>query len=145
MQIPTIHTDRLILVPPSAEAEQLYEAFYTDVQASAAYGGPLTPGAASARLAADLGTWHLCGFGVWVIQQLQQQDFVGVCGYWQGKGWPRELTWWLLPWNVMCFKFHSHPMPNLSFERTCTGAPRLAFISFWARRVPPAPAAQLKR
>ena len=35
--------------------------------------------------------------------------------------------------------------PNPSFERTCTGVPRLALISFWARRVPPAPAAQLKR
>lgn len=22
---------------------------------------------------------------------------LGVCGFWQGKGWPRELTWWLLP------------------------------------------------
>jgi RimJ/RimL family protein N-acetyltransferase len=22
---------------------------------------------------------------------------VGTCGFWQGKGWPRELTWWLLP------------------------------------------------
>ena len=20
-----------------------------------------------------------------------------VCGFWQDKGWPRELTWWLLP------------------------------------------------
>jgi len=34
--------------------------------------------------------------------------------------------------------------PNPSFERTCTGVPRLALISFWAKRLPPAPAAQLK-
>ena len=20
---------------------------------------------------------------------------MGTCGFWQGKGWPRELTWWL--------------------------------------------------
>ncbi len=20
-----------------------------------------------------------------------------MCGFWQGHGWPRELTWWLLP------------------------------------------------
>jgi hypothetical protein len=36
-------------------------------------------------------------------------------------------------------------LPNPSFERTFTGVPRLAFISFWAKRVTPAPAAQLKR
>jgi [ribosomal protein S5]-alanine N-acetyltransferase len=97
MQIPTIHTDRLSLVPPSGEAGQLYEDFYTDAQASAAYGGPLTPAAASARLASDRMNWDVGGFGIWVIQRRQEQDLVGVCGYWQGKGWPRELTWWLLP------------------------------------------------
>lgn len=75
----------------------MYEAFYTNAQASCAYGGPLTPEAARARLASDLGTWHRSGFGVWLIQRRQQQDLVGVCGYWQGKGWPKELTWWLLP------------------------------------------------
>lgn len=34
---------------------------------------------------------------MWAVQRREQQDLVGVCGYWQGKGWPRELTWWLLP------------------------------------------------
>ncbi len=97
MQIPTLPTDRLLLVPLSAACEDLYEAFYTDAEASLHYSGPLTSAAASARLAADLRTWHLRGFGVWAIQRRQQQDLVGVCGYWQGKGWPRELTWWLLP------------------------------------------------
>jgi ribosomal-protein-alanine N-acetyltransferase len=97
MQIPAIQTDRLCLLPPSAEAGQLYEEFYTNALASGKYGGPLTPTAASARLATDIGTWHLSGFGVWVIQRRKQQDLVGVCGFWQGKGWPRELTWWLLP------------------------------------------------
>jgi hypothetical protein len=35
--------------------------------------------------------------------------------------------------------------PNPSFERTRTGMPLQAFISFWALRVLPARAAQLKR
>lgn len=97
MQIPTLHTERLALVPLSTACEGLYEEFYTDAEASARYGGPLTPGAAWARLSADVGSWHLRGFGVWAVQRREQQDLVGVCGYWQGKGWPRELTWWLLP------------------------------------------------
>ena len=97
MQIPTLQTSRLCLVPPSLKASQLYEEFYTDTQASSEYGGPLTPGAAQTRLASDLGTWHLHGYGVWIIYRRREQDLVGVCGYWQGLGWPRELTWWLLP------------------------------------------------
>lgn len=56
--IPTLQTERLLLLPPSAAAEALYGAFYTDAQASHAYGGPLTAAAAWNRLAADLGAWH---------------------------------------------------------------------------------------
>ena len=97
MPIPTLHTDRLILLPPTAASEHLYTAFYTDAEVSSEYGGPLTAAAARARLAADVGTWHLRGFGVWVVQRRDGGDFVGTCGFWQGRGWPRELTWWLLP------------------------------------------------
>jgi [ribosomal protein S5]-alanine N-acetyltransferase len=97
MQIPTIQTALLNLVPPSSGAEQLYEEFYTDPEASSTYGGPLTSSLARVRLATDTESWNLNGFGVWVIQRREPQDFVGVCGYWQGNGWPRELTWWLLP------------------------------------------------
>ena len=35
--------------------------------------------------------------------------------------------------------------PNPSIERTSTGRPHLALISFWAKRVPPVPAAHVKR
>lgn len=95
--IPTLSTERLRLVPPDAAAEPAYQRFYTDAEASRAYGGPLTPGAAWARLASDIGSWHLLGFGVWAVQRRDRGDVVGTCGFWQGKGWPRELTWWLLP------------------------------------------------
>lgn len=61
------------------------------------YGGPISAGAAWARLSADLGSWYLQGFGVWAVERKLQKDIVGTCGFWQGKGWPRELTWWLLP------------------------------------------------
>jgi [ribosomal protein S5]-alanine N-acetyltransferase len=48
-------------------------------------------------LASDIGTWASQGFGVWAIQEPESEDLVGVCGFWQGVGWLRELTWWLLP------------------------------------------------
>jgi hypothetical protein len=38
-----------------------------------------------------------------------------------------------------------HVRPNHSLERTHPGMPHMAFISFWAMRVLPARAAQLKR
>ena len=95
--IPTLETARLRLVPPSREFSGAYEAFYTDAVASSLYGGPLSAGAAWARLAADLGCWHLQGFGVWAVQHRSSGEPVGVCGFWQGLGWPRELTWWMLP------------------------------------------------
>jgi [ribosomal protein S5]-alanine N-acetyltransferase len=97
MQIPTLATDRLSLVPPDQACEELYRRFYIDAEASKAYGGPLTPGAAWNRLASDIGTWALQGFGVWAIREPKGDGLVGVCGFWQGLGWPRELTWWLLP------------------------------------------------
>jgi [ribosomal protein S5]-alanine N-acetyltransferase len=95
--IPTLRTQRLVLLPLSAACTALYENFYTDAEASRFYGGPLTSAAAQTRLAADLGSWQLQGFGVWALQRRDPGDFVGVCGFWQGLGWPRELTWWLLP------------------------------------------------
>ena len=53
--------------------------FYTTQAASHAYGGPMQ------------------GFGVWAIERMGTRDIIGTCGFWQGNGWPRELTWWLLP------------------------------------------------
>lgn len=97
MLIPSLETDRLRLVPPSADCAAAYEAFYTDASASHHYGGPLSAGQAWARLAADIGAWHLLGFGVWAVELKAERAIVGTCGFWQGKGWPRELTWWLLP------------------------------------------------
>jgi RimJ/RimL family protein N-acetyltransferase len=95
--IPIIETQHLRLIPPSLACDEMYVCFYTDKAASQMYGGPIGSEAARARLAADLGTWHLLGFGVWTVQRKKEGDLVGTCGFWQGKGWPKELTWWVLP------------------------------------------------
>ncbi len=95
--IPTLETPRLLLEPLDASCLPLYDAFYTDADASRAYGGPLTPGGAWTRLASDVGGWQLQGFGVWALRTRERGERIGTCGFWQGRGWPRELTWWLLP------------------------------------------------
>ena len=95
--IPTLETERLRLIPPSMENFEAYELFYTDSEASKAYGGPIGKEQVLARLKADLGSWYLFGFGVWAIQLKSDSSFIGTCGFWQGKDWPTELTWWILP------------------------------------------------
>jgi RimJ/RimL family protein N-acetyltransferase len=97
IDIPTLHTERLDLLPPTADCADLYRTFYTDADASQLYGGPLSVVGSWTRLASDLGSWHLQGFGVWVLRDRERGELVGVCGFWQAPGWRRELTWWLLP------------------------------------------------
>lgn len=97
MIIPTIETQRLRLIPPSLDCYQAYEDFYTDAEASKAYGGPIGKEQVWARLKADIGSWYLLGFGVWIIQRKSDNTFLGTCGFWQGKEWPKELTWWVTP------------------------------------------------
>lgn len=74
-----------------------YMAFYGDAAASAFYGGPLSENRVFARLAADIGHWHLRGFGVWSLVDRDTGSTLGTTGFWQGPEWPVELTWWLLP------------------------------------------------
>lgn len=96
MHLPTLRTDRLTLQVPDASCIEAYECFYMDGSASDGYGGaPLTAEGARARLDMDQQAWQSKGFGLWVIWHEGRP--VGACGFAQKPGWPRELTWWLLP------------------------------------------------
>ena len=64
--IPTIETERLRLVAPSKDCYNVYEQFYTDADASKAYGGPIEKKQIWSRLKADIGYWYLLGFGAWL-------------------------------------------------------------------------------
>ncbi len=97
MLIPSLTTERLELIPPSLSCQHLYNTFYMDAHASEMYGGPLTEEQTFGRLKADIGSWYLLGFGIWIIKRKSDQKLLGTCGFWQGANWPRELTWWLLP------------------------------------------------
>lgn len=98
MDVPTLHTPRLVLREPVAADFDLYREFYADPQASAFYGGPLTAGQAWRKLACDLGHWRLRGFGMWSVVERVGGVPVGGCGIVWPEGWPRhELTWWIAP------------------------------------------------
>jgi ribosomal-protein-alanine N-acetyltransferase len=96
--IPTLETDRLILREPRREDFPVYEAFFDDAVASAAYGGPLSSGQAWRVLATDLGHWALRGYGRWAGTVKQSGEMIGGCGLWWPEAYPRsELTWWIIP------------------------------------------------
>lgn len=95
--IPVLETQRLNLIAPGNECLDAYLRFYTNADASAMYGGPISEEQVWSRLKADIGSWYLTGFGVWAIQLKSSQEYIGTCGFWRGKEWPTELTWWVLP------------------------------------------------
>lgn len=99
MTLPELTTDRLTLCPPAARHFPAYRRFHATSQGpSARYGGPKTEREVWNLLAADIGHWHLRGFGMWVIERRADAEVMGGCGLYHPEGWPRhELTWWLLP------------------------------------------------
>jgi len=98
VEIPRLEGARLTLRAPTASDFPAYQSFFADGEASHFYGGPMWDGQAWRVLAAQIGHWHLRGYGVWVIEDKETQTCVGACGFAWPEGWPRrELTWWLLP------------------------------------------------
>lgn len=98
MRAPELETERLRLRGLSAGDFPVYERFFGDAEASASYGGPLTPAMAWRRLAADIGHWELRGYGLWAVAEKASSRMVGVAGLYWPHGWPRsELTWWIAP------------------------------------------------
>jgi RimJ/RimL family protein N-acetyltransferase len=61
------------------------------------YGGPINIEQVWSRLKADIGSWYLLGYGVWAVQQKSDNSLIGTCGFWKGKNWSKELTWWVMP------------------------------------------------
>jgi RimJ/RimL family protein N-acetyltransferase len=96
MQIPELHTDRLVLRGPDADDFSAYRAFYADPVASAFYGGPTEPAQAWQKLAYNVGHWTLRGYGMWSLVERSSGAVLGGCGIVWPEGWPRhELTWWI--------------------------------------------------
>ncbi len=94
--IPVLQTERLTMRGPEADDFPLYRDFYADAEGSGHYGGPKRADEAFQRLAADIGHWHLKGFGKWILVERASGKAVGGCGIVHPDGWPsHELTWWL--------------------------------------------------
>lgn len=94
----SIESERYVLRPPELSDFPVFRQFFSDPDASHFYGGPLREDLAWRVLAAQIGHWHLRGYGLWMILPKEKDTPLGGCGFTWPQGWPRrELTWWLLP------------------------------------------------
>ena len=93
--IPRLETARLILRAPDVGDFDAYAGFLAH-QRSTGTDDPLTRHTAWLGFAADLGHWHLRGYGFWVIEEKMSGDTAGMVGFFHPDGWPEpELGWTL--------------------------------------------------
>lgn len=95
----TLHTARLTLRPVEPGDTHAFEAFYSHPQVMAIRKyGVLDAAAARKQLATMLDHWAEYSFGMWVVEDKADGEFVGECGLrWQEDASDVELSYGLLP------------------------------------------------
>jgi RimJ/RimL family protein N-acetyltransferase len=95
--IPVIETRRLILRGPEPGDYPNFKATFTSYRARF-IGGPLNPYEAWMLYAAEIGHWHIRGYGMWMIQDRRSDKTYGMAGGWKPSMWPEaELGWVIWP------------------------------------------------
>ncbi|MBC58112.1 MAG: GNAT family N-acetyltransferase [Confluentimicrobium sp.] len=95
--IPVLETGRLILRGPEAADYPDFKATFSSYR-SRFMGGPLNKYEAWMLYAAEIGHWHIRGFGMWMIHDRVTDETYGMAGGWQPAGWPeREIAWIIWP------------------------------------------------
>ena len=97
LTIPVIKTRRLMLRGPEPGDYPNFKATFTSYRARFV-GGPLNPYEAWMLYAAEIGHWHIRGYGMWMIQDRQSDRTYGMAGGWKPSMWPEaELGWVIWP------------------------------------------------
>lgn len=99
-EIPTVQTQRLRLTALTEKHFDDYAAMLADVESTrwVGDGQPLDRMNAWRSLAMLAGHWQLRGFGMWAVERLADNAFVGRVGLMRPEGWPDiELGWMLKP------------------------------------------------
>lgn len=95
--IPVIETRRLILRGPEPQDYPNFKATFSSYR-SRFMGGPLNPYEAWMLYAAEIGHWHIRGYGMWMIHDKDTDETLGMAGGWFPAAWPeRELAWIIWP------------------------------------------------
>lgn len=98
MQIPTLHTKRLVLRPfVEADATSLFE-ISQDSEVMRFIGDRSIPTMEDCwrAVAAWLGHWELRGYGPWAVEERASGRFIGRVSLWFPYGWPAPELGYLL-------------------------------------------------
>ncbi|WP_137109541.1 GNAT family N-acetyltransferase [Rhodobacter sp. SY28-1] len=94
--VPVLRTERLVLRAPRPDDFDAYATYYAEDR-SRFTGGPLDRPTAWRAFAAQIGHWHLRGYGLWTVTDATEAP-VGHVGFWNPEGWlEREIGWALYP------------------------------------------------
>lgn len=86
---PTLETERLILRGTWGERDFAPLAdFYANDAGAKFVGGPMVGYDVWRALAARIGHWQLCGFGLFALEEKATGAWAGWCGLWKPHGWP---------------------------------------------------------
>lgn len=97
LAIPVIETRRLILRGPEPEDYPNFKATFTSYRARF-MGGPLNPYETWMLYAAEIGHWHIRGYGMWMIHDKTTDRTCGMAGGWRPAMWPEaEIAWVIWP------------------------------------------------
>ncbi len=98
IDMPELHTERLILRIPSAEDLAGFTAFVDDEIAMTHLGGKrLPPQEAWRQMCTCAGSWHVQGYGFFSVIERRSGQWIGRIGPWQPLGWPgTEVGWGVL-------------------------------------------------
>ncbi|WP_101067621.1 GNAT family N-acetyltransferase [Roseovarius salinarum] len=95
--IPVLETRRLRLRGPEPEDYPNFKATFASYR-SRFMGGPLNKYETWMLYAAEIGHWHIRGFGMWMIHDKDTDETYGMAGGWFPAAWPeREIAWIIWP------------------------------------------------
>ena len=95
--IPELETRRLRLTAPEPQDYPDFKATFASYR-SRFMGGPLNAYEAWMLYAAEIGHWHIRGYGMWMIHDRETDKTLGMAGGWFPAKWPeREIAWIIWP------------------------------------------------
>ena len=95
--IPVLETKRLVLRGPEPQDYPDFKATFSSYR-SRFMGGPLNAYEAWMLYAAEIGHWHIRGYGMWMIHDRATDKTLGMAGGWFPAKWPeREIAWIIWP------------------------------------------------
>jgi RimJ/RimL family protein N-acetyltransferase len=98
MEIPTLTTERLLLRPFRSDDFEAYAAMNADPQVMQYIDDVQDRAAAFRSLCANMGHWHLRGYGPWAVEERATGRFVGRAGLLRWEPWTEmEVGYALIP------------------------------------------------